>query len=264
MNIAKRTCLIVLLLAWRSALGNSTATSPELVRVAPAAIEIGLLFRVPPIRIDGLVPAGSEVIVVVRGPQQQETFNKKVRAGPIWVSSGKVHFSGAPFLFLSFSSAPTVSVTAGDRLCEELSPAAIAKRLQVRMEGPPADENLMREHYLKLKTQAGVYQLHNGSVTIDRHGPSEHFFSLTFEWPRKAGAGLYTISVFRVVNGQAVRIAEQALPVRQTGLAALLFTLATGKPATYGILTIVLAALGGFGIDFLAAKIFGTEPRGTH
>ena len=48
-------------------------------------------------------------MLVIRGPDKEETFNKKVRAGPIWISSGQVHITGVPSLFLSFSPAPVRS-----------------------------------------------------------------------------------------------------------------------------------------------------------
>jgi uncharacterized protein (TIGR02186 family) len=235
------------------------------LRITPQTIEIGLLYRVPPVRIEGEVPAGSQVVVVVQGEHKEETFNKKVRAGPIWISSGKVHISGAPSLFLSFSSAPVDSL-AEQRALEEqaLTPAAIRQKIHVDAGGAPVDEEAMRASYLDLKTKNGFYQVHNGGVEFGRGEGCEAPFSLTFEWPRKAPPGTYTVTAFELKNDQVSPIAEQQLRVMEAGFAALISEFATEKAARYGILAVVLAVLAGFGIDFLAARFFRTGRKVAH
>lgn len=238
---------------------------PHALRITPSEIQIGLLYKVPPIRIEGEVPAGSQVVVVVRGQHKQETFNKKVRAGPIWISSGKVHISGAPSLFLSFSSSPADSGAQRQALDEQaLTPAGIRRQIHVDAGGDIVDEEALRTSYLDMKTKAGFYQVHNGGVQLGRSDGSGTPFMVLFEWPRKAPPGRYTVTTFEWRNGEVKPVAEQALVVAQTGLAALLAEFATQKPAQYGILCILLAVTAGFGIDFLAAKVFRTGRRGAH
>lgn len=239
--------------------------APQALRITPSEIRIGLLYSVPPIRIEGEAAAGSQVVVVVRGEQKQETFNKRVRAGPIWISSGKVHISGAPSLFLSFSSAPADSGALRQALDEHaLTPAAIRRQIHVDAGGDAVDEEALRASYLDMKTKAGFYQVHNGGIKLGRSDGPGTPFTVLLDWPPKAPPGTYTVTAFEWRNGEVKPIAEQVLVVAQTGFAALLAEFATQEPAQYGILCILLAVVAGFGIDFLAAKVFRTGRRVAH
>ena len=46
------------------------------------------------------------------------------------------------------------------------------------------------------------------------------------------------------------------LRVVEIGFPALVVRLAMQRPATYGLISVVIAMLAGFGIDFLAARFF--------
>ncbi len=238
---------------------------PRPLRITPSAIEVRLLYRVPPIRIEGGAAAGSLVVVVVRGEQKEETFNKKVRAGPIWISSGKVHVAGAPSVFLSFSSAPIDSGPPRQALDEQaLTPAGIRRLIRVDAGGDPVDEEALRANYLSLKTKAGVYQVHNGGVELGRGEGSGVRFTVRFEWPRKAPPGTYTVTVFEWNGSELKPVAETTLPVLETGFAGWITEFAARKPAQYGIACVLLAVVAGFGIDFLAARMFPRGRRPVH
>jgi uncharacterized protein (TIGR02186 family) len=262
--------LVVTALGWLAAAARSAPapvieSARQSLRISPPQIEIGLVYRVPPVRIEGEVAAGSEIVVVVRGENKTETFNKKVRAGPIWISSGKVHISGAPSLFLSFSSAPMDSLSERRTLDEQgLTPAGIRRHIHVDAGGEVVDQEALRTSYLNLKTRAGFYQVHNGGVELGRGAGPVVPFSVRFEWPRKAPPGTYTVTAFEWKNGAITPVAEQTMAVVETGFAALIADFATEKPAQYGVVCILLAVIAGFGIDFLATKIFRTGRRVAH
>lgn len=266
----RRTWLAVTVLGWlaaaaRSAPGPVIESARQVLRITPPEIEIGLIYRVPPVQIQGEVAVGSQVVVVVRGEHKRETFNKKVRAGPIWISSGKVHISGAPSLFLSFSSAPMHSLAEQRALdAQALTPAGIRRHIHVDAGGEAVDQEALRTSYLNLKTKAGFYQVHNGGVELGRGEGPVVPFTVSFEWPRKAPPGTYTVTAFEWRDGVITPVAEQTIVVVETGFAALIAEFATEKPAQYGIVCILLAVIAGFGIDFLAAKIFRTGRRVAH
>jgi hypothetical protein len=235
------------------------------LEVRPSLIEIGLLYRVPPIQVAGQAPPGSQVLVAVRGEDKEETYNKKVQAGPIWISSGKVHISGAPSLFLLFSSAPIDSPEAQQALATEaLTPAAIRQHIHVDAGAETVDEDALRASFLAMKLKNGFYQVHNGGVSLERAVDGGAPFSLRFEWPGKASPGTYTVTAYAWHQDGIRPIASRQLHVAEAGFAAFITRAATERPAYYGVAAIILAMLAGFGIDFLAARLFGRKQRPAH
>lgn len=235
------------------------------LEVTPSLIEIGLLYRVPPIQVTGQAPPGSQVLVAVRGEGTKETYNKKVQAGPIWISSGKVHISGAPSLFLLFSSAPIDSAEAQQALAREaLTPGAIKQHVHVDAGAGTVDEETLRASFITMKLKNGFYQVHNGGVNLEPARNAAAPFSLRFEWPRKASPGTYTVTAY-AWNRDGIRpIASRQLHVAEAGFAAFITRAAAERPTWYGVAAIILAMIAGFGIDFLAARLFGRKQRPVH
>ena len=66
----------------QAAPGPAQAEAPS-VRLTPKVIEMGAFYSGKWTRISGVVARGSKAIVVVRGPDTEEVFNRKARAGPI-------------------------------------------------------------------------------------------------------------------------------------------------------------------------------------
>ena len=108
------------------------ASAPSL-KLSPETIQMGAFYNGAKVRIEGTAPAGSQVLVVIRGDENDEFFNKKGRVGPIWVNTDRIHVTAAPSLFLSFSSADVSSLL--DRTSIEayqLDEQAIKNRLACR------------------------------------------------------------------------------------------------------------------------------------
>lgn len=261
-TLLKAVLGIVMIAAPSAALAEPPGGTLE---VTPSLIEIGLLYRVSPILVSGQAPLGSQVLVAVRGEDKAETYNKKVQAGPIWISSGRVHISGAPSLFLLFSSAPIDSVEAQQALAAEaLTPGAIRQNIHVDAGAETVDEDALRASFLAMKLKNGFYQVHNGGVSLEPAGNGAAPFSLRFQWPRKASPGTYTVTAY-AWNQDGIRpIASRQLHVAEAGFAAFITRAATEQPAYYGVAAIVLAMIAGFGIDFLAARLFGRKQRPVH
>ena len=239
---------------------QETAGRP--LSVTPERVEIRAFYGGETIRVEGQAAAGSQVIVIVRGPDKSETFNKKVRAGPIWISSGKVHIEGAPSLFLSFSPAPPRSIL-DDQAVERylLDPEAIKSRMHVDAGGDPVDIGLMRDNYLALREGARLYQIHTGR---DELAPDSGRFALEFRWPRKAPPATYEVFAYECRDKQVVEVRQARLVLVEAGFPEWVYQFAHNSAALYGLLAVFLAVGAGFGIDFLASRIFGGKVRAAH
>jgi uncharacterized protein (TIGR02186 family) len=257
----KRFGIVTLLLASLGAVCGHAQNPPQsiAVKVTPSVISMGTFYSGAKVHVDGTVPLASDVIVAVRGPEVTEVFNKVGRAGPIWVNSGKVSISGIPSVLLIFSTKRVC-----DCLCRgeidrcQLDAAAIKN--QIKIKPVTSGTDLIAGEFLKLKYRQGSYQLENGGIQLGGATEARQAFALDFNWPKNAAPGTYLVRVSACQGGDVTESLEIPVEVVEVGFPAMIADLARDRPATYGIISVVVAVLAGFGIDFLTTRIFKKKP----
>jgi hypothetical protein len=253
------------------------ASSPATVKVTPSVVEMGTFYGGTKVRVEGTVPLGSKVVVIIKGEEVTELFNRVGRVGPIWINTGKVSVSGVPSLLLVFSSEPICDCLRRRAMDEWLCDAkAIKKHIQIKPQEEAASS--VTEDFLKLKVRQGNYQMSGGGIQIGAatqalHGTaslamaSEDLqtpppaggtvpYSLEFTWPKSAAVGTYEIRVHACRDGEVKESSVVPLKVVEIGFPAMITSLARSHASTYGIVSIIIAMLAGFGIDFIASRIF--------
>lgn len=221
------------------------------VKLTPEVIHVATLYDGAEMRIEGTVEAGSQVVAVVRGAEVDEVFNRKGRVGPIWVNVEKVHITGVPSFFFAFSSAQLGSILSREAIDQhQLDEAAIKTRMRCQ------SGELVRASYMSLKAQEGSYRVMSNGLKLGAPQGAAVPYSAEFHWPKKALSGNYQITVYECRNGAVAGMATATLKVVEDGFPALVSSLAKEHGSIYGALAVLIAILGGFGIDFLATKIF--------
>ena len=260
-----------------SVAAQAFASSPATVKVTPSVIEMGTFYGGAKVRVEGTVPSGSKVVVIVRGEEVTELFNRVGRVGPIWINTGKISVSGVPSLLLLFSSEPISNCLCRRAMDDCLGDAdAIKKQIQIKPREKAASS--VAEDFLKLKVRQGNYQMSGGGVQIGgatqaldgtaslaiaseavQNPPLEGGavpYSLEFTWPKSAAVGTYEIRVHACRDGEVQESSVVPLKVVEIGFPAMITSLARSHASAYGIVSIIIAMLAGFGIDFIASRIF--------
>jgi hypothetical protein len=232
--------------------------------LSPDRIEITTIYDGALVQVEGDAEPGSQMVVVVRGPDKEEEFNKKVRAGPIWINSGKVHVSGVPALFLSFSPEPVRDILPPETVEEYVLDAqAIKGHMHLDAEGDPIDEDLMADNYLTLKVEGDIYQLHDDTESLAL-GAGASRFSMELPWPRTAPPADYEVAAYECRDGEVTRTSRTTLTVEKVGVPQRVFDFAMNEASKYGLLAVLIAMCAGFGIDFIVSRTFGAKPKGGH
>jgi hypothetical protein len=268
----------------RTAAAQVSALSSALsVKVSPEAIQMGAFYNGAKMRIEGTAPSGSQVLVVIRGEEHDELFNKKGRVGPIWVNTDRIHVAFTPSLFLSFSGADvTAFLDPASIEAYQLDEQAIKNRLASRshckcdttvrhhtrsgaiakcagVEPDPHYQELIRSYYLALKTREGRYQTHTDAVRMTNAGlnatADDSRYRLDFDWPRSAPPGSYQVEVYACKNRQVAARTTTLLQVVEVGFPAQMAALASGRPWAYGLVAVLGAILAGFTIDALTIRL---------
>lgn len=227
------------------------------LHVIPPVVEMGAFYGGAKMRIEGTIRAGSEVVVVVRGGDREEAFNRKRHYGVIWINSGKVHVKGVPSLFLRFSDQPVrrfLSRQAMDK--HQLDEAAIKSQMHIE---PDEDTDVILASWLTLKAQEGTYHLIRDAVRLTPEAPGLTRYSVNFVWPKKAPPGSYQVRVYECRDKDVVGMASAALPVVKVGFPAWMAAISNDRSFVYGVVCVIVAAVFGFGIDSLTALVFGTK-----
>ena len=256
---------------------GTPAAFPATVKVTPPVVEMGTFYGGTNLRVEGRVATGSKVVVIVRGKDATELFNRVGRVGPVWINTGRVSVSGVPSLLLVFSSEPVCDCLCrqamDDCMCDV---EAIKKQVRIKPEQEGSDS--IAEDFLKLKLRQGNYQMSGGGVrvgsavqaldtTSSMAMASEAAASplstdgtepylLEFTWPKNAAVGTYEIRVHACRDSVVKETSAVPLKVVEVGFPAMITSLAKGHASAYGIVSIIIAMLAGFGIDFVTSRIF--------
>jgi hypothetical protein len=227
---------------------------------------MGAFYNGAKVRIEGTAPAGSQVLVVIRGDENCEFFNKKGRVGPIWVNTDRIHIAAAPSLFLFFSSADVSSLLDRSSIeAYQLDEQAIKNRLACRShckcstttrhragsgilaecEGVEPDaqyQELIRSSFLALKTHEGRYQTHPDAVRMVNAAEVDSRYSVDLDWPRSAPPGSYHVEMYACKNRLVVARTTALLGVVEVGFPAQMAALSSGHPWIYGLLAVTACA----------------------
>lgn len=242
-------------------LAGGVVPSALIRSVTPRVIEVGAFYDGVNVKIEGVAPPGSQMILTVTGSERPETFNRKARFGPIWLNAGKVRISGAPSIFLRYSAGAVAVRQDPDCMAgSELDEAAVRTRIHI-VPAPPNSRAAARllSDFLALKKNDNVYRFTDAGVEMGSPQVDGTPYTLRFHWPRKAPPGEYSIHAYAIRDGEIESRTTTSIPVVRAGFPAWLARLAENQAPLYGLTAILIGALAGFGIDFLSTRLFGKK-----
>jgi uncharacterized protein (TIGR02186 family) len=203
----------------------------------------------------------SDVVVIVRGPEQPIRIARKVRAAGLWLNSRPVVFHGAPGFYIAASTRPLDEI-ARFRVLRRLGAgvdhlpiqAPEEERVETRYGvrdvvvsrlGP--DYLLWRRAVIRLKEKAGLYAADEHGVRFVDRG----LFRAEIALPSQAPTGRYRADIILFQGGEPVSVKTRTLTVEKVGIERTLFVLAHERPWTYGLVSMALALAAGWGASFV-------------
>ncbi len=253
--------------------------SPPSLKLSPDTIQMGAFYSGAKVRIEGTAPAGSQVLVVIRGDENDEFFNKKGRVGPIWVNTDRIHVTAAPSVFLSFSSADVSSFLDRNSIdTYQLDEQAIKNRLASRchckcnpnarhrtasgslaecagVEPDPQYRELIRNSFLALKLREGRYQTHPDAVRMASAAGVDTRYTVDLDWPKSATAGTYRVEMYACKDRMVRARTAALLRVVEVGFPAQMAALSSRHPWIYGLIAVLTGIIAGFAMDALTVRL---------
>lgn len=209
------------------------------------------------VHVEGQAEGAGDVLVTVVGEAHAQEFNRRLQVGPVWISSGRMRFSGVPSLWLSFSSRAAGSLLARAAIQEHLlDRQSLLSRIRIQPE--PSDPALFQSEYMKRQAKAGIYAEFPESIRVQpAEGGRGLRYQFDFDWPKAAPPGSYRINVYAVSGGTVAGISSAPFEVVRVGLPSRIADFSRINAGWYGLLCILLAMGAGFGMDKLVSLLGG-------
>ena len=226
----------------------------------PNLISIGAFFNGTPLKVSGEVAAENEVVVIVKGKQEELTLKKKGKAiGLLWMNLEDVHFKNVPNLYLFYSSKGMMELAASQpKIWEQLGIGFEFLTKEMEINAPQAKRNDLAQEFLKLKQSQGLYASHPGEINLDPKNSTEKSFKAKIWIPSQISPGEYQVQVMEIQNGIITDNSTDQLKVREKGIPSMISSLAFSHGLFYGFLAVVIAVAAGLVMDFF----FGTGKGG--
>lgn len=198
----------------------------------------------------------SDVVVLVRGPEQPIRIARKTRVAGLWVNSRPVVFEGAPGFYRAASTRPLHEIASFGtlrRLGAGVDHLAINAPEEQRIETRygvrdvvvsrlGADYGRWRQAVMRLKTDRRLYAEDSAGVRF----VDQNLFRAEIDLPTAAPIGRYRAEIILFQDGRPVARRTRTLTVEKAGAERALYLFAHERPWLYGLASVAIALLAGW------------------
>ena len=189
---------------------------------------------------EGLGPL--EVIVTVEGPSTPVAVRRKDRVLGIWLNNAEVRVDSAPSFFALATTGPLDYILSDtDNLRYGITIERVIRAVGITAEADKAGEFLLG--LLRVRTNEDRYRVLQGKVELTE----DTLFRTDIVLPSNLTEGEYKVRLFLLRDRKVIAHQERVIGVRKEGLERWIFNLAMEQPLLYGLLSLVMAGVAGWG-----------------
>ena len=183
-----------------------------------------------------------QVIVTVEGPAFPVVVRHKERVAGIWINQGAVRVDSAPSFYAVATTRPLRDILSEtDDLRYRISLDNVVRAIGISNEAPDAPSYVAALE--RIRTVENNYRLDQNSVLLLR----QSLFRTDVALPANLIEGSYKVRIFLTRAGHVIDMQESQIDVQKAGLERFLFNLAQQQPLIYGLISLLLAAVAGWG-----------------
>ena len=182
------------------------------------------------------------MIVTVEGPSTPVSVRRKDRVAGIWVNNASVHVDSAPSFYAVATTGPLNHILSDiDNLRYGITVERVIRAIGIADEAEKAGEFVLA--LLRVRTNEGRYRVLEGKVELTE----DTLFRTDIVLPANLTEGEYKVRLFLLRDKRVIASQEKVIGVRKEGLERFIYNLAIQQPLIYGLISLVLAALAGWG-----------------
>ncbi len=238
--------------------GNTAVAQQLVTDLSDPLIKVESTFTGAKILLFGAVEADNlflrslakDVVVVVRGPNEDITARRKEKIAGIWMNYGTQ----------TFKNIPSYYAVASTRNLKAIASPEVLQRYQIGFENlkflPGKTKNLadkadiekFKKAVINLKKKDELFVQSPGGVRF----LGNTLFRASIELPANVTVGSYSADVYLFRDGKLVHVQNSPLYITKSGFERFIFNMAQRQPTTYGIVAVIIALFFGW----LAAVVF--------
>jgi uncharacterized protein (TIGR02186 family) len=198
----------------------------------------GAIKRDTPAPVDD--PLG--VVIAIEGPSLPLTVRRKEKKWGIWVNVDSLEIDAAPAFYAVATSGPFNSVM---NQTEDLRHHVSIPRAIRSVGAPPdiKDVEAFTQAVIRIRQKNRLYQVLESAVDVQQ----ETLFRTSIALPSNLTEGTYKTRIFLTRKGKVVSHFDTAIDVQKVGLEKFLFNLSREKPLIYGLMSLAIAIIAGWG-----------------
>ncbi len=189
----------------------------------------------------GAVEDEGDVVVVVRGPEQNQVMHRKSEVAGIWINTARAVFESVPSYYFVASSRPLEEI-AETPVLRSNEMGLDQLRLNLRNRASPNIVEQWRSALIRNKQREGLYVREPQTVTF----LGDNLFRTTVSFPTNVPVGLYRVDTYFLREGRIVSAQTTPLNVSKIGLEAELYSFAHDHAGAYGVVAVVFALVAGW------------------
>ena len=222
---------------------QSAFAQPLVVDISQRLISITSSFSGKEIVLFGAIEESGEIIVVVKGPEENILVRRKERVAGIWMNRTSLPFRDVPSYYAIASSKP-LNENVSKELYEKFQLSAASIGI-----GPADSATDVSEDELVTFSEALIRNKQERNLYIDSKNIvvfSGRLFRSALSFPAGAKEGKYLISTYLLRDGKIAAKQHTPLFVSKAGLERAIYDLSREKPAIYGLAAIAIAVISGW------------------
>jgi len=190
----------------------------------------------------GVAPDKGDIVVVIRGPLNDEIIRRKERVLGVWVNSDEVIMEQVPSFYAMASNRPLDTfMPSGVGAIHQIGIENII--IEPKKEGPQVkDPDAFRQALIRNKAKQGLYSWDPKDLTF----LGNRLFRTKIRFPSNVSVGEFGVDVYLIRKGELIAQKTSLLSVRKFGLESQVFDFAQRYSLIYGILAILIAGLAGW------------------
>lgn len=242
----KLTIICAFLLAFLL-LPHPANARPMITDLSERKIHIDAKFTGKELLLYGARVEAGDIVVVIRGPQNDYVVRKKEDIGGIWINTKSVRFEHVPQFYLVAASRDFSHIDA-ETLKHQLGIGFDTIQLHGIAASASTEINEFQKAILaKLETDGLL-----NSETITLPLLEGTLFRIRIPFPEKIVQGVYAAEIYSFNDGEMRGMQTIPIIVKKVGSEAFIYESAQNSPALYGIVAILLAIAMGW----VAASLF--------